>query len=557
MSTGAPLPRFCSLLVTGGVASLGILNLLSAVLPAHGERTARLTAWLPWVLLSASRSVSVVAGVSLLLVARGLWRRKRHAWVLALALTPLPLLLHLPKGPDMGEAGCALGLLALLVGMRHYSVASSDPQSVRRGYGALIAATVLLVVSLVLGRQGGQVSWFILLPRQIGAWLSDALVVYGLLALLRPSAAAGRPGPAVRRLVTDAVATYGQSAISPYALDNDKAIFVGPSHSGVVAYGVTAGVAVVAGDPLGPGHRRALLLDAFLLHCRQHGWVPAFYQILPERDNVALYRKHGFALLTVGEDAMIDLARFTLVGRKMATVRHSVAHCERAGLSMRVDATGALDHTTLDALEVISTTWLASRTGAEMSFSFGSFSRTALRESLVAIACDSRGHPLAFATFRPCGGNGVALDLLRHVPRAPSGTMDYLLARTLEHLKERGIVVVSLGFAPLANTRDGRHGWLGHGGSTGMEWVFHTITGVGHCRSLYVFKQKFNPHWEPRYLAYPDTMALPGVLYALVRLHLPYAIMVLPPMAPVSGSMANSVTSQTEWPVMDDREAKS
>ena len=75
---------------------------------------------------------------------------------------------------------------------------------------------------------------------------------------------------------------FGLSAISPYALDGDKAIFSGPRGSGIVAYAVASGVAITAGDPIGPADQREELLDAFLAHCRRQGWMPAFYQILPQ-----------------------------------------------------------------------------------------------------------------------------------------------------------------------------------------------------------------------------------------------------------------------------------
>jgi phosphatidylglycerol lysyltransferase len=114
----------------------------------------------------------------------------------------------------------------------------------------------------------------------------------------------------------------------------------------------------------------------------------------------------------------------------------------------------------------------------------------------------------------------VALDLMRRQESVPSGTMDFLIAHALLHFKEHGVAVASLGLAPLANTREGAHGWLERAMGTGMEWNFQHMNWVYHYKSLHAFKHKFNPRWEPRYLAYPSGAALPQVLYALVRVHL-------------------------------------
>ena len=39
-------------------------------------------------------------------------------------------------------------------------------------------------------------------------------------------------------------------------------------------------------------------------------------------------------------------------------------------------------------------------------------------------------------------------------------------------------------------------------------------------KNLFHFKRKFAPRWEGRYLVYPKGADLPGVAYALTKLHL-------------------------------------
>src|SRR4029077_2630922 len=70
------------------------------------------------------------------------------------------------------------------------------------------------------------------------------------------------------------------------------------------------------------------------------------------------------------------------------------------------------------------------------------------------------GRILAFANLHPTFRPGVArIDLLRHAPDAPNGTMEFLLLRVLERLHAEGHAALDFGLAPLTRVRD----WDGAG----------------------------------------------------------------------------------------------
>jgi lysylphosphatidylglycerol synthetase-like protein (DUF2156 family) len=94
------------------------------------------------------------------------------------------------------------------------------------------------------------------------------------------------------------------------------------------------------------------VLDGFLAYCRAHGWLPAFYQTLAE--TLPRYRARGLRAMAIGREAIIDLPRFTLSGKRMANVRHAVTHAERAGLGVRLCTAGAPDGATPAELRAIS-----------------------------------------------------------------------------------------------------------------------------------------------------------------------------------------------------------
>jgi lysylphosphatidylglycerol synthetase-like protein (DUF2156 family) len=235
------------------------------------------------------------------------------------------------------------------------------------------------------------------------------------------------------------------------------------------------------------------------------------------------YRACGLRALAIGREAIVDLPGFTLSGKRSANVRHSVTHAERAGLRVQLYATGALDAATRTELRALSDAWLAAKGGAEMGFTMGQLSpqghpSTGAR---VAVARDVAGRVQAFLTVVPAGGGrGWLLDLMRRRRDSESGTMDLLIARTAETLRDEGFERLSLSLAPLASTADDDEDapavarW-------GRRLLYAKMEGAYNYRSLFTYKKKFAVRWETRYLVYAGDAALPGALCAVARAHLP------------------------------------
>lgn len=89
----------------------GVLDLVSALTVAERGRLHALRMLVPGGVTTASNALTLVTGVLLVLLARGLRRRKRRAWRVVVALLLGSIALHLLKGLDVEEAAVALGLL--------------------------------------------------------------------------------------------------------------------------------------------------------------------------------------------------------------------------------------------------------------------------------------------------------------------------------------------------------------------------------------------------------------------------------------------------------------
>ncbi len=522
------------------VALIGLQQLWIALTNAAAPTL--LQDWLPAEFPDGGRLVVTLAGLFLVVVAHGLARHRREAWAWACGLLVLSALASLLVTHQGGTVLRALAALCLLVAWRGRFAAMADPTQVRRrhlaGAGALaLAASYALAGQVILASSlaprpglatalGALVALFTsadlpyraLTPQ--AAWFMSSVPLVGAVALLYALVMALRPALARVRLrgervrVTRLLERHGRTALSPFALTDDKAYCWSPDGQGVVAYAVANGVAVACGEPLGPPEDRVDAVRHFRDTCRRRGLTPAVYQA--GADLVPAAREFGFSTLKIGEEAILDLAGFSTQGKRRANVRHSATRAERDGLAVRFFDGGVDDPTITDQLVAISSAWQRERRLKELGFSMHGFSIERVRSQPVAAAVDGSGHVHAFITLLPTyADGGMALDLMRRASEAAPGAMELLLACAAEHLREGGYTYFSLGLAPLAGVGGAEHGLAGRG----LDYLFRNLDGVYRYQSLHRFKDKFAPRWEDRYLLYPGPLALPSVLVALARVH--------------------------------------
>jgi phosphatidylglycerol lysyltransferase len=103
----------------------------------------------------------------------------------------------------------------------------------------------------------------------------------------------------------------------------------------------------------------------------------------------------------------------------------------------------------------------------------------------------------------------ASVDLMRHVPDGPAGIMDYLFVELMQWARGEGYRWFNLGMAPLAGLHNRRQAplWNRFG-----ALVFGRGERFYNFRGLQRYKDKFDPEWEPRYMAVPGGIALPMIL---------------------------------------------
>ena len=312
------------------------------------------------------------------------------------------------------------------------------------------------------------------------------------------------------------VRQYGTSSSSYVLLEGPKSYFTTPAVDGFLAYQVSGGVALIAGDPVcAPGEARRLIHDFTTAVRRPVG----AYQVTPLM--LEAFREEGFADVQIGKEAIFDLNRFTLAGGKLELVRAATNKARREGLVVSEHHPFAKDAETInEELREISAAWLKCKGSQELGFMLGSLGldRRSAKRYFIARALNGTGRIEGFVVCEPIyGRSGYYLDVTRRRQDAVRGTMELLTAEIFRLLREEGCEMASMGLAPLALLDD--PDLLDHPVLARlMRFVYERVNVNYDFKLLYRYKAKYHPHtWEPRYFCFNQRRLSLGMLYAVIQ----------------------------------------
>ncbi|HEX9942713.1 MAG TPA: bifunctional lysylphosphatidylglycerol flippase/synthetase MprF [Thermoanaerobaculia bacterium] len=503
----------------------GTVLLVSGATPAVHSRLSWLDDFLPLPVIEISHFLGSLVGTALLFLAIGLQRRLDAAYQLTLAMLAAGIVSSLAKGLDWEEALILAMMLAALAPCRQhfYRKASLTAQPFTPGWSAAIA--IVILGSVWLGffaykhvDYSHDLWWHFTLfgnaPRFLRASVGVAALALGIALwhLLRPAPPAPTLPTAEEISRAAALAGVSPRTYAYLALVGDKQLLFNETGTAFVMFGVERRSWVSMGDPVGSDRERADLVWTFReLVDRHDGWT-CFYQV-SER-NLHMYVDLGLTLVKLGEEARVPLAGFSLEGRDRKKLRHAHRRCQEEGCAFEIISAEQV-RDCLPEMERISNDWLRSKNTREKGFSLGFFDRDYLARLPMALV--RRGDAIvAFANLWPGGDKEeLSIDLMRHTLEAPSGLMDYLFIELMLWGAAQGYRWFSLGMAPLAGleARAIAPLWSRLGALVFRHGEhFYNFQGLRH------YKDKFEPVWEPRYLASPGGLALPLVLADIAAL---------------------------------------
>ena len=550
--TGRRLPEDAKRLTwIPAVASLltfliGISDVLAVFKPELHEKLHKVNAVVPGTLTNVTRTSDVIIGLLLLMLARGLRRRKRRAWQAVLALLAFDIVVHFMHFPRVVSVSgiVAIVLLAALLYRHEDFYAVGDPRT-RRTVVQVFVGLVVMDFAIGLGYLAigplagdytvpqrlqdvlyelvgvyGPIQWasdsrgdlYHLLTSALGAFTLVA-TIYVFLRSARPRARLATADAVKIRALLD---RHGdRDSLGYFALRDDKSVIWSPSGKSGICYRVVAGVMLAAGDPLGDPEAWPGAIAEFLSEAARHAWRPAVMGC-SELGAEVWCREGDLAALELGDEAIVNVAEFSLSGRSMRNVRQMVNRVAKNGYTAEVRRVGDIPRQELDWVIREADNWRGTQVERGFSMALGRLGALG-DENCVLVTATENGTLKAVLHFVPWGTDGLSLDLMRRDKTAQAGLNDFLIVEAIKAAPGLGVKRMSLNFAMFraALERGERIG----AGPVLRAWrsVLIFMSKWFQIESLYKFNAKFCPVWQPRFFVFPSTKDAPRIALAALE----------------------------------------
>jgi lysyl-tRNA synthetase class 2 len=524
---------------------IGLSDIIAIFKPGWPHRLHRISHFVPGTLTNVTRSADVIIGLLLLLLAHGLRRRKRRAWQAVAALLAFDIGIHFYHSEHVPTAVVAVVLLVALVYFRDEFYAEGDQRNRWRALWAIIALVVADVVigltyillarglaadysfsqrvwEVITGLVGvsGPVQWVPEARGDLFGILTSALGLFTLIVaaylFLRTAGPRARLAKADAARVRELLVKHGdRDSLGYFALRNDKSVIWSPTGKACICYRVVSGVMLASGDPIGDPEAWPGAISPFLDEAARHAWAPAVMGC-SELGAEVWCREGDLSALELGDEAVVNVADFSLSGRSMRNVRQMVNRVAKNGYTAEVRRVGDIPRPELDAIVKAADSWRGSQTERGFSMALGRIG-TAQDENCVLATASENGAFRAVLQLVPWGADGLSLDLMRRDKAAQPGLNDFLIVETIKAASSLSVKRISLNFAVFraALERGERIG----AGPVLKAWrsVLIFMSKWFQIESLYKFNAKFAPVWQPRFFVFPSSKDAPRIALAALE----------------------------------------
>ena len=514
---------------------IGLADIIAVAIPSlhlH-HRLHRITVFVPGTMTNVTNTATVIIGLLLLLLSHGLRRRKRRAWQAVTLLLAFSVIIHAVHAPYRVQGAAAAAVLAVLLFFRNEFYGVGDPRAPWRAAGVFVGLVIadgaIGLTYILLARH---------LARDYSLWQRTVHVVYGLVGVsgpvqfvpegradlfnlltstlgvftllvtaylfLRPARRAAAPGERDSGRIRELLDRHGdRDSLGYFALRDDKNVIWSPTGKACIGYRVVSGVMLASGDPIGDPEAWPGAMDAFLDEAARHAWVPAVMGC-GELGAEIWCREGDLTALELGDEAIVEIADFSLQGRAMRNVRQMVARVGRQGYTAQVRRVEDISRDEIDRIIRRADSWRGSPTERGFSMALGRVGGPGDGQCVLATATEN-GVLRGLLHFVPWGSDGLSLDLMRRDRTAQPGVNDFLIVEAIKAAHTLGVKRISLNFAVFraALERGERIG----AGPVLRLWrrILVFASRWFQIESLYKFNAKFCPVWVPRFFVFPGT----------------------------------------------------
>ncbi|MFI6431073.1 bifunctional lysylphosphatidylglycerol flippase/synthetase MprF [Rhodococcus oryzae] len=452
--------------------------------------------------------LSLMPSIFLLVLADGLRRGRRFAWIAAVVVHAILLALSVANYvvrfiESVGEDSLFYGLdspnlyrtitpfltpLAILVVLlltRRFFDVAAPKGTYRRMWTILLAVAAGLGVVYVLGgllarkgfdRDPGLAGLLAdypqrLIPPVYLQWLDPRLlpdsaattllfewtgVVFWVVACVATLATFLKPAYGAETEDTERarklLCASGGSPLSWMTTWRGNKYWFSADGTSYVAYRVIAGVALTTGDPVGPPDRLRVNVTDFAEFASGSGWIPCFYSVTGELREVT--DSMGWSGIQVAEETVLRLDDLAFTGKKFQDVRTAVNRAKKDGISAEWISFPEAPLSITDQITAISEEWVADKGMPEMGYTLGGLEEIDDPQVRCLVAVDAERTVHGVTSWMPVYRDGRVvgwtLDFMRRRSEGFRPAMEFLIASAAMLLKEEGAEFVSLSGAPLA-----------------------------------------------------------------------------------------------------------
>ena len=304
-------------------------------------------------------------------------------------------------------------------------------------------------------------------------------------------------------------------SLSYFALRDNKTVIWSKNLKAAIPYSVVNGVMITTGDPVGDRESWPSAIAEFIDEAERHAWISAVYGCSEIAGEIWV-RESGFEALEIGDEAIVDIATFTIDGSVMKNVRQTLNRISRLGYTAQSSFVRDLSAQEILMLHDSINLWRQNQTERGFSMALGRFCDLQDPDCLITWAqCDNK--VVGVLQFVPWGKDSLSLDVMRRSQNAETGVNELMIQKTIEFAAKANFKEISLNFATFRSIFE-RGKRLGAGPITRLNHrILVFLSRFFQMESLYRFNAKFAPRWEPRFIVFPTIGNLLRVGYAILK----------------------------------------